>query len=182
MNMTKYHFSRGFTLIETMVAVTILAFAVAGPLYTANRVVVAAQTARSQLTASYLAQEGIEYVRSVRDNEYLSAYRAGGTNVSSTAWNNFLNAITTSCGTSCQFDPTNNSLTACSGSGCSALWLSSANVYTQKQTSGVATPFTRTIQAVAITANDEKITSTVSWNFHGTPYSVTINTHITPWQ
>src|SRR3989344_7940392 len=83
------HNRRGFTLIETMIAVTILAFAVAGPLYTANRVVVAAQTARSQLTASYLAQEGIEYMRSMRDKEYLSAYQTGGENVSVAAWTRF---------------------------------------------------------------------------------------------
>ena len=73
MNMTSYHFSRGFTLIETMVAVTILTLAVAGPLMTASRAIVAAQSARDQLTASYLAQEGIEYVRAMRDNEYLAA-------------------------------------------------------------------------------------------------------------
>ena len=173
---------QGFTLVEAMIAVTILTFAVAGPLFSASRAIIAAQTARDQLTASYLAQEGIEYVRAMRDNEYLAAYRAGGTNVSSTAWNNFLNTITTSCGTSCQFDPTDNSLTACSGGGCSSLWLSSSNVYTQKQTSGAATPFTRTIQAVAVSTNDERIVSTVSWSFHEIPYSVTITDHLTPWQ
>ena len=48
----------GFTLIEALVAVAILALAVAGPLYAANRALVAAGIARDRLTASYLAQEG----------------------------------------------------------------------------------------------------------------------------
>src|SRR5262245_55314076 len=128
--------SRGFTLLETLVAVSILALAVSGPLFVASRAIVAAQTARDQLTASYLAQEGIEYVRAMPDNEYLVAYRAGGTGVSTRAWNDFLNgasaASITSCRTStCTLDPTRTmgtgsglALMQCSGSSCTPLYLS----------------------------------------------------------
>ena len=80
----------GFTLIEAMVAITIVTLAVTGPLFTASRAIVAAQMARQKLTASYLAQEGIEYARAMRDNEYLAAYQAGGTNISTAAWTDFL--------------------------------------------------------------------------------------------
>ena len=97
---------KGFTLIETLIAITILTLAIAGPMVTASRSIVAAQTARDQLTASYLAQEGIEYVRAMRDNEYLTAYQAGGSNVSTTAWNNFLTASINQCrGATCTLDP-----------------------------------------------------------------------------
>ena len=82
---------RGFTLVEALVAVTIITLSVAGPLFTANRAIVAAQNTRLQLTASYLAQEGVEYVRAMRDDAYLARYRQGGTNVSGDAWNEFLN-------------------------------------------------------------------------------------------
>ena len=67
---------RGFTLTETMIAITILTFAVAGPLFTASRSIIAADIARDQLTASYLAQEGIEYVRMMRDNAMLRSFAA----------------------------------------------------------------------------------------------------------
>ena len=191
---------RAFTLIETMIAVTILTFAVAGPLFTASRVVVAAQTARSQLTASYLAQEGIEYVRLMRDNEYISAYRVGGSDVSSVAWMNFLNgenrsSITACRATECTFDPTRDmgsgsgfSLQPCSGNSCGPLYLASG-IYTQRSdiVGSVRTPFTRTIQVVDIPGTvdeypDKRAISKVSWSFHGTPYSVTITEHLTPWQ
>lgn len=185
----------GFTLIETMIAVTILTFAVAGPMFTASRAIIAVQNARDQLTASYLAQEGIEYVRWMRDNEYLSAYQAGGADVSGTAWNAFLNgagsaSIAQCRTTTCTLDParimgtgSGFSLLPCSGATCTPLYLANG-IYTQQ--GGIAgatqTPYTRTIRAVDVTANDVRVVSTVSWNYHGIPYNVTIADHLTPWQ
>ena len=191
---------KGFTLIETMIAVTILAFAVAGPLFTASRVVVSAQTARDQLTASYLAQEGIEYVRAMRDNEYLSSYLAGGTSISEAAWVNFLNggdraSITACRTTTCTLDPAREmgsgsgfSLQPCSGDSCGPLYLANG-IYTQRIdiANSVKTAFTRTIQVVDIPNTpgeypDKRVVSIVSWSFHGIPRSVTVSDHITPWQ
>jgi prepilin-type N-terminal cleavage/methylation domain-containing protein len=190
----------GFTLVETMIAITILTFAVAGPLFTASRVVVAAQTARNQLIASYLAQEGIEYIRLMRDNEYLLAYVAGGTNVSNNAWSSFLSggnsSSITACRTAtCTLDPTRNmgsgsgfSLQPCTGNSCGQLYLANG-IYTQRNdiSGSSKTPFTRTIQVADISGTpneypDKRVTSTVSWGFHGTPYSVIITEHLTPWQ
>lgn len=191
MNMKK----RAFTLVETMVAVTILAFAVAGPLVTASRAIVAAQISRDQLIASYLAQEGIEYVRQMRDDEFLAAYQTGGPNISATAWNNFLNgsdvaSITQCKSATCTLDPTRFmgtgsgfSLVPCSGASCEPLYLTNG-LYTQQSGLGgaVKTSFTRTIQAVDVAADDERIVSKVSWSFHGFPYTITITDHLTPWQ
>ena len=188
--------ARAFTLIETLIAVTILAFAVAGPLFTASRVVVSAQTARDQLTASYLAQEGIEYIRIMRDNEYLSSYQAGGTNISGVAWTNFLAGAISQCrGIECSLDVTlpmgygsGSSLYQCTGDNCK-LHLLSNGVYAtiRNGQAGIETRFKRTIQVVDIpntpdTHHDKRVVSIVSWNFHGTPHSVTVSDHVTPWQ
>lgn len=62
----------GFTLIEALVALSIIALAVIGPLSLAATSLSAAQVARDQLTAYYLAQEGIEIVRNVRDTDRLN--------------------------------------------------------------------------------------------------------------
>jgi len=97
---------KAFTLIETLVAITILTLAISGAFFAANSALVAANIARDQLTASYLAQEGIEYVRWVRDDGYLTAYNAGGSDISTVAWNNFLEAITPCRTTTCTLDPT----------------------------------------------------------------------------
>ncbi len=177
----KYDTQRGFTLVEAMVAVAILMLAVAGPLYTANRSAVASMTARDQLTASYLAQEGVEYVRDVRDNAFLAAFRAGGGAISATAWTNFLTNPSfqpcTDAGnpgicTLGAFQGGSLSLAACPGGVCT----SSFSVITG------GTQYIRTVKAQALAPNDEFITSTVSWTYHGFPYSVQVVDHLAPWQ
>ncbi len=189
---------RGFTLIEAMIAVSILALAVAGPLFGADRAIVAAEGARYQLTASYLAQEGVEYVRAMRDDEYLLAYQAGGTNTSSAAWTDFLTgtdsaAITQCRSMTCTLDPTlpmgtgsGFSLSPCTGSACTPLYLANngtTNYYTEQSGNGaVLQPFTRTIQAFTVSSTEERIVSTVTWSFHGIPYTVTVMDHLTSWQ
>ena len=190
---------KGFTLVETLVAIGILAVAVAGPLYAASRALVATQVTRDQFIASYLAQEGIEYVRALRDSAFLDAYvpppsptvcpwSGSVATVSCTAWTSFKTGIETYCLTPnrCTLDPSlpigYGSGTAVQSAGGTAppLRLMSGR-YTQN-TSGTVTKFTRTIQVAAPSATNENITSTVTWNFQGTTYSVSSTDDLTPWQ
>ena len=184
--------TKGFTLIETLVAIAILTLSVAGPLLVASRALVSAQIAQEQLTASYLAQEGIEYVRMMRDDEYLAAYQDGGSTVSSTAWSNFVSgtgsaSIAQCVSVACTLDPINSALQPCGGMGMSAcsslpLYVESNGLYTQVATGNTKTPYVRTIQATPLSATEEKIVSTVLWVSHGQTYSVSVDDHLTAWQ
>lgn len=62
---------QGFTLIETVVAIFLLTVGVAGSFALMQRVSFSASFSASQLVASYLAQEGIEIIRNIRDTNYL---------------------------------------------------------------------------------------------------------------
>ncbi len=185
----------GFTLIETLIAVTILILAVVGPLYVADRAIVTSQISRDQLVASYLAQEGIEYVRTMRDHEFLAAYHAGGSTVATNAWNAFVvgtgasgGSIASCITTTCTLDPSKPmgtgsgfALASCSGSACGPLYLSSS-AYTEQSGSGSVTPFTRTLQATLASTNDMRIVSTVTWTSRGTLYRISVYDHLVPWQ
>lgn len=58
----------GFTLVETLVAVAILMVAIAGPLTVANKALIAALGSRNAMIATYLAQEGMESIKNIKDN------------------------------------------------------------------------------------------------------------------
>ncbi len=57
----------GFTIIETLVAITVLMIAIAGPLVVASKGLNAALYARDQVIASGLAQESMEYIKSIKN-------------------------------------------------------------------------------------------------------------------
>ncbi len=74
--MIKFNFKKmnrlikGFTIVETLVAIAILMIAIAGPLTIAHKGLLAALYAHDQVTASYLAQDAMEYLKNVKNNNY----------------------------------------------------------------------------------------------------------------
>jgi len=63
--------SAGFTLLETIVALSVLITAVIGPMSLAQQTIHAQVSARNNLIAANLAQEGIELIRNYRSNNIL---------------------------------------------------------------------------------------------------------------
>ncbi len=63
--------SKGFTLIELIVAISLLTMGVAGSFTLMREVTSFASISSSRFVASYLAQEGIEIIRNIRDTNYL---------------------------------------------------------------------------------------------------------------
>ncbi len=62
---------KSFTLIEVILAVSILTLAVGGSFALIQQTLLAASQNQSKLIAYYLAQEGIEVVRNIRDSNWL---------------------------------------------------------------------------------------------------------------
>ncbi len=206
----KKHISySGFTLVETLVAIAIIMFAITGPFMSAERTVVVASIVRDKMTASFLAQEGVEYARALRDKVYLNEcykdsstcnswwkdYSSGSVNSMKQCSSSRPCSLDTSMGKSTYRMTTRSPFSAvnthelhiCTGGvgrTCGRLYLNKATgqYTTTNDANTVSTPFVRTIHEQTFPGSpDIKITSTVKWTNHGQTYNSVVTDHLTPW-
>jgi len=95
---------RGFTLIEVLVAIFIITVGAGGALALIQKTLSFTSNAALQLEASYLAQEGMEIVRNIRDTNFVKIHKG----VEGSIWTNGLEG----CEAGCQADYTQDSLIA----------------------------------------------------------------------
>jgi len=102
MKLSQYTIQKGFTIIETLVAVTLLMIAIAGPLLIASKGLTSALYAKDQMTASYLAQEAMETIKNWKSN-------ADSGDSEGSLFGSFVSALNASCDESrrCDFNPNN---------------------------------------------------------------------------
>lgn len=67
----------GFTLMETMVAIFIIMLAITGPMVFTQNSLRAAFLSRDQITAFFLAQDAIEYIKNIRDGHVVDIIKSG---------------------------------------------------------------------------------------------------------
>ncbi len=90
---TKRNTKSGFTLVETLIAISILLISISGPLVIISQALKSSYYARDEITAFYLAQEVVEFLRNQRDNNGLKALT---TAYYSDTWLNGVGVITDS--------------------------------------------------------------------------------------
>lgn len=162
----------------------ILATAVAGPLSIASRGLNTSLVTKDQITAFFLAQDAIEYVRYVRDSNRLKgADWLTGSGGSSAGID-----LVTACGgaNGCYLDSTQNSPStpqACSGT-CPTLYYNTASgLYTYTTSGNTKTLFTRRIQLQNVGTKEYRIYVTVSWSDIGDKSrQVVVYENIFDWQ
>ncbi len=161
---------KGFTLLETLVAVAVLLMALMGPFSIAQQSLRSAYYARDQVTAFYLAQEGVEFVRAIRDQNYLSG-------------SDWLEGIGPTCtNTPCTIDFPNFTYATCPQGVCAALRLSTiGGLYNQAD--GPPTPFTRQILLTPSPTNADQIivSVTITWRSAGVARTFTIEERLNNW-
>lgn len=176
----KINNEKGFSLIETLVAISILMISIAGPLVVANKGLNAALYAKDQSIASFLAQEGMELLRNVKDNA-ISKY-------GETGYNNFVSTVS-SCtsGNTCGIgiDPTTwtTIINHCSSLyNCYLYHETGENLYYEYNSpySGFRTIYKREFIVTPFAGNKElQITVNVSWRERGIDNSVSLVSEMT---
>ena len=169
--------TRGFTLIETLVAISILMVAVASPLTIAQKGLASAIYAKDQIIASYLAQDAIEYIIN------LSGKNVADYPEDETKW---LLGISNNCGTACTINTKISGGIASCTTTCNALnYNESSHIYNHDSPPGdddKVSPFTRTVKVVENPTNEALITVTMSWNDKGTDRTLNFYTRIYNWK
>lgn len=162
------HSPKAFTLIETLVAVSILLLSLAGPLSIAAQALQGAFFARDQVTAFYLAQEAVEYVRAVRDQNYLAS-------------NNWLTGVENCVDATCTVDFPNFSHAVCSGTCPAVLIGETSGLF--NHAAGKESIYTRSfsIESVSGTNDEVVISVTISWRTGTLMRSFEIREHIFNW-
>lgn len=171
----------GFTLVETMVAITVLSIALVGPYIAVNNALTASYVARDKLIASSLAQEGMEYIRSVRDANYLNSRASWMTGLSG------LSCYGSTPSGYCTIDPSqgdynsnSSAITAYSSPDVPPLYLSSTGLYNQQGT-GTEKPFRRYVQMKEISTTEVEVTVTVTWTTSRQTYSASVVDTLRDW-
>jgi Tfp pilus assembly protein PilV len=86
---------RGITLIETVVAVTVLTFALGGPFLLAAKSLRSAAYAREEIAAARLGEEALEIIHNMRDNNSAR---------SMPSWDTTINDLACTTGAGCAVD------------------------------------------------------------------------------
>lgn len=184
MNMKK-----GFTLVETLVAITVLLVAIGGPLSIAQQGLSAAFFSRDQVSAFYLAQEAIEYVRKVRDGNGIKT--AGGT---PTYWLLGLDSECTGANP-CYFDAYDGGAAISCGASCPPLRYDTSRFTYGYDGSDEETIFTREVRVTPVVPGppsscgsppcpsiEAVVSVTVSWQTRNIPKTMTVIDHLFNWQ
>ncbi|MDQ5948902.1 MAG: hypothetical protein QG589_27 [Patescibacteria group bacterium] len=159
---------RGFTLVETMVAISILSISILGIFTAVQNGLATSGLAKDQITAFYLVQESMEYIRNMRDENGLKSLNEQALGRAPVAWlSGIANISSDPCypGNTCTVDSSNSQLTRCSGGfGTCPFLLQDTNTLFFGYTSGwTQTKFKREIQIQSVNANEIIIVVQISW-------------------
>lgn len=166
-------------MLETLVAVFLVTIAIVTFLGSAARGIVSTREALNRVNAQLLAQEGIEIVRNIRDNQAISTPQIPLATGSGILNPNFCSPA------GCTFDIT--SLTSQTGGVCANISSSCAKLYTSgnglyAHTGSSPTPFSRLITISQDGSNEAaKVTSVVQWNNGNSTESIKVVTYLTNW-
>ena len=188
--MKKLYSQSGFSLIETLVAITILLVIIVGPLTLVSSSARSTNFASEQVVAFFLAQEGAEFAQKARDDLVLPRFLPGASPTLD-PWADFVNANgafrhcfnPSGCGLSVANDTAgtiNVSSSFCPANGCPLYRYETETpdqgmsqtptvraYYSHTPISGqtVSTQFTRSIRYEAVTGQPDqlRVVSTVRW-------------------
>ena len=186
-------YSKGFTIVEAIIAIFILSVSVASMISLTADAAISARYANNEITANYLLQEAIDSIRNSRDTLAFQQKDTAGWNVflSRYGFPNFRCFSTNGCYLKMEsFDPQDilfNDIGTCSGT-CPYLIYNNntgaTTFYSSYDVNGVTSVFRRTINMVINPTNPDevKVTATVDWSNGTTSRTQSLEVSLLNWQ
>jgi len=181
----------GFTLIETLVAVLLLAITITGPLTIASKGLTATMVAKDQFIGFYLAQDAIEQVRFLRDSSCLAS-GGGPTGCPSASWLSGLGSCVSADGSaSCYIDSVQGTVGAwasCPTSSCILNYDSGNKYFSYTSGSRSAQQFIRIVKIqndpAGASPDEAVVTVEVNWSDRAgiTRVPIKVRENIFRWQ
>lgn len=188
--------NKGFTLVEAMFAVFLLTFSITSLMSIVANSLFSARYARDEITANYLSQEVVDFVRNNRDTTVFL-----GTDPAKVGWATFkqkyIACETTENGCSIDVRDGTQSLTVCNESAtsgelkCPYLYYNknatgTTPFYTNDDKSGnigkAKTNFKRKLLFKEIGEDEIEVTVTIEWKNGGVLKSRSLKTNLLNWQ
>jgi len=151
----------GFTLIEVIIAIAILVIGIVGIYSVFSRILTLTSGISDKLVAAYLAQEGIEIVRNIRDTNWIEGV----------SWNDGLGVG------DWEADYAAGSL----NDDYDGDFLNIGGTGFYNYSSGTPTKFRRKITIEQIDTYTLKVTAWIGWEEKGNPYNFEVEEYIYDW-
>ncbi|HOK97153.1 MAG TPA: prepilin-type N-terminal cleavage/methylation domain-containing protein [Candidatus Paceibacterota bacterium] len=167
----------GFTLVECLVAISILIIGILSSFILVTKALYNATVIQDRLTASFLAQEGIELVRNIRDTNFIQSLNSSGV-----SWRNGLGKgeASDTCYTIDAFSPKGITLESVSCNSSRPLkYYKDQNIYNYQ--TGEDTPFYREIKIEEISDDEIRVISHLKWKTKNTDFDLEVEDHLYNW-
>ena len=169
-------FKSGFTLVEALVALSILIVGIISGFILVTKALYDVTIIQDRLTASFLAQEGVELVRQIRDSNYLKSL--GGT---STDWDNNLKTDGDYL-ISANIDTGTVILPLPFWQDKSLYYHPSSGVYNYDNSGGaVSTVFKRKINIKHLSTDEIQVQAIMGWQSKGINFNLVVEDHLFNW-
>lgn len=171
--MIKKYAQSGFSLVETLVAITILLLVIIGPMTISMSTSRSTSYSSEQVVAYFLAQQGIEIAQKARDDIILNNFLPSTDgNFVANPWTTFVNSATgpyANCfnAAGCSLEMSGGGLAAgsvCTGTNCRLYYDSGREPDRYNyDNSGTISPYTRTVRFIQVNSNEVRVVSRVYW-------------------
>lgn len=162
--------NNGFTLVETLVAISVLLISVVAPMTLAQQGIRSARIAQEQTTASYLAQDALEYIHNVRDTNRAEA-------------DDWLDGLGPCINSTCKIDVPAETITSCSGGSpaCENLRKQESTNLFGYDSGWTETVFNRKVEIDQLTDYEVEVVVTMSWDTGLFEREFVVRNHLYDW-